>query len=436
LDDTQRAVQALYRSDPDREWGRLTRHRTEFAVTLRALEDHLPPPPADLLDCGGGPGRYAITLAQRGYHVTLFDLSPELIALARRNAEQDDVELAAYAQGTATDLSRFPGDSFDAVLLMGPLYHLLKKTERRQALTEAYRVVKPGGWVFAAFIGRYAGHIDAAAHYPTRAPQMPDLYRRIAETGRLPPRPDGSVGFTGYFTHPSEVRTLCHQAGLDTIEVLGVEGVTSGHEEKINALEGEAWEFWADLNYEIARDPAILGGVEHLLAVCRKPLWKQVLVDLVSELESAGISYKVVGGASLALHGLDVPVKDLDLEMPVDDIYRFQEHFGESAVQPVAWRESDRIRSHFGRFIFDSVTVEVMAALERRTTDGRWAPSLASTDERVSLHDVRVHVTALEEEALAYIRRGRLDRAALALPACSPDRCFALLREAQDRGLF
>ena len=63
MNDTHRAVQALYRSEPDREWERLARHRTEFAVTLRALDEHLPPPPADVLDCGGGPGRYAITLA-------------------------------------------------------------------------------------------------------------------------------------------------------------------------------------------------------------------------------------------------------------------------------------------------------------------------------------------------------------------------------------
>jgi ubiquinone/menaquinone biosynthesis C-methylase UbiE len=60
----------------EQEWERLGRHRTEFAVTIRALAGHLPPPPARVLDCGGGPGRYAIELARRGYDVTLFDLSP------------------------------------------------------------------------------------------------------------------------------------------------------------------------------------------------------------------------------------------------------------------------------------------------------------------------------------------------------------------------
>ncbi|MGC9347251.1 MAG: methyltransferase domain-containing protein [Anaerolineae bacterium] len=436
MNDARDAVQALYRSEPDREWGRLARHPMEFAVTLRALDDHLPPPPADILDCGGGPGRYAVTLTRRGYNVTLFDLSPELIALARAKAEGHGVELAGYEQGTATDLSRFGADRFDAVLLMGPLYHLLEETERRQALAEAYRVVKPGGWVFAAFISRYAGHIDAAAHYPERAPKMPELYYRIAETGLLPPRANGSTGFTAYFAHPNEVRPLCRRLGLDVTALLAVEGVTSGREEKISALEGEDWQFWVDLNYKIAQDPSILGGTEHLLAVCRKPLWRRVLTNLARELDRANIAYKVVGGTSLALHGLDVPVNDLDLELPPGDIYRFQERFADYAIEPVTWRESDVIRSHFGRFVIDAVTVEAMASLERRTPDGRWVPSLASTGDTVEIDGTEIHVTSLEEEVLAYLRRGRLDRAALGLRACSPDRFRSLLKRAQQQNLF
>jgi ubiquinone/menaquinone biosynthesis C-methylase UbiE len=139
----QEAIQAYYRNDAEREWQRMERHRTEFAVTLRALEAHLPPTPARVLDCGGGPGRYAQALTQRGYTVTLFDLSPDLLVLARSRAAESGVTIADFAQGTATDLSRYPDDTFDAVLLMGPLYHLLEEDERRQALAEAYRVVKP-----------------------------------------------------------------------------------------------------------------------------------------------------------------------------------------------------------------------------------------------------------------------------------------------------
>ena len=431
----QRAVQSLYRSDPEREWRRMERHRTEFAVTLRVLDAHLPPAPAHVLDCGGGPGRYAIALAQHGYEVTLFDLSPELLAMAQEKATEAGVTLSGFVQGTATDLSRFADDSFDAVLLMGPLYHLLDEDERKQALAEAYRVVKPGGPVFAAFITRYAGHRDAAAHYPEQAFKEAEDYHHIAQTGLLPPRTDGAVAFTAYFAHPTEVALICRNIGLDVQAVLGVEGVASMHEELLNALDGAVWEFWVDVNYQIAHDPVVHGGVEHLLAVCRKPRWRSVLKRIATTLDTASIAYRVVGGTALALHGLPIPVNDVDIEMAVENAYRCQDLFAAYIVDPVAFRESEQVRSHFGCFTFDGVRIEIMADLHWRKGD-RWVPSFLTTHSTVDLDGAPVSVLELEEEALAYLRRGRLERLALCLPHCDPDRFVSLFQNAIAKGMF
>jgi S-adenosylmethionine-dependent methyltransferase len=268
---TRLYVEASYDQQPEREWERMDRHRTEFAVTLRALAEHLPPPPARLLDCGGGPGRYAIELTRRGYDVALFDLSAECLRLAREKAAEAGVTLASFEKGTATDLTRFPDDTFDAVLLMGPLYHLLEKTDRRQALAEAARVLKPGGPLFAAFISRHAVLRYAAAHDPTWPLEHPDLLESVLTGGVLPPRGEKGLAFVAYFIHPTEVIPLCRQAGIETVTVLGVEGVVSMIEEQVNALSGKAWERWVDLNYQLASDPSIHGCVEHLLAIGAKP---------------------------------------------------------------------------------------------------------------------------------------------------------------------
>jgi ubiquinone/menaquinone biosynthesis C-methylase UbiE len=430
----QDAVRALYQSDPNREWHRLERHRTEFAVTLRALEVHLPPPPAHILDCGSGPGRYAIELARKGYQVTLFDLSSKELDIAREAAAEAGQEMAGYEVGTALDLSRFADASFDAVLCLGPLYHLLDEADRRRALEEVYRVARPDAPVFVAFIARYAAHRDTAANYPERLVEDPDLYQTILDTGCIHPRSDGTPTFVAYLAHPAEVQPLCREAGFDVRHVLGVEGVVSTTEEKINTLQDQAWNRWVDVNYEIAHDPYSLGGVEHILAVCRKPKWRGVLERIARTLNDAGVDYAVVGGAALALHGLPVPVNDLDVEIrSPEDLPIVRDKFSPYVIDPIVYRESEDVRSFFGKLSVEDVPVEIIAALEWRRED-RWVPSFLSTYEDIELSGTPVSVLTLEEEALATLRRGKLKRAALALPHCDPVRFQSLLCNAQREG--
>jgi ubiquinone/menaquinone biosynthesis C-methylase UbiE len=270
---TSEHVERAYDADPQREWARLERHRTEFAVTLRALHEHLPPPPARVLDCGGGPGRYASELARLGYEVTIFDLSAACLRLAQEKAAEAGATLAAYEHGTATDLSRFADASFAAVLLLGPLYHLLEEGERRQALAEAYRVLQPGGVLFASFITRYAGLRWAAANAPAWPLENPELNELLLVSGRQPPRSEADPQFVAYFAHPAEVVPLCQGAGFAVVTVLGVEGVVSMIESGVNALSGAAWDLWVDLNYRLAADPSIHGCNEHLLVIAVKPHW-------------------------------------------------------------------------------------------------------------------------------------------------------------------
>jgi len=428
-------IARYYDAQSEREWEREKRNPTEFAITRRALAEHLPPPPACVLDCGGGPGRYAIELARQGYEVTLFDLSPKSLQLAQEKAAEANTTLAAYEQGTATDLSRFPDDTFDAVLLLGPLYHLLEEEERQRALGEARRVLKPGGRLFAAFIPRYAVQRWAAANKPAWPLEHPELWEIILTTGVLPPRWEGESSFVAHMIHPNEVVPLCQRAGFEVVTVLGVEGLVSMIDDGVNELSGAAWDAWENLNYRVAADPSIHGCVEHLLAIAINPRWRAVLRRIVPQMDEAGIAYKVVGGASAALNGVPLAVKDLDIEMSAQDAHRFQALFANRAVRPVTLSESETYRSHFGRFDFDGMTVEIMGDLRRREGEG-WALTMAATETTVGLDGANVRVPWLEEETLAYIRRGRLDRAALCLPHCDADRLLALLRGEQAVGVL
>src|SRR5262249_13757104 len=131
----------------------------EFARTKEVVLRHLPPPPATVLDVGGAAGAYALWLAERGYQVHLIHPVPRLVEEARRRSEAYPHRICTCQVGDARQLP-FKDGGADAVLLLGPLYHLTEAAERLRALREVYRVLRPGGVLFAAAISRCASALD------------------------------------------------------------------------------------------------------------------------------------------------------------------------------------------------------------------------------------------------------------------------------------
>ena len=259
-------VEKYYDQNAQSEWDRLERHRIEFQVTLRALTEFLPAPPARLIDIGGGPGRYAISLAQRGYHVTLVDLSRVSLELARHKAAELELELDGFVHANVLELTTLPAASFEAVLLLGPLYHLHKLKERETALKQARRLLKPGGLVFASFITRFAGFRDAAVHGYSFVLDDPAYSVKLLETGIH----DNGIGFAdAYFSHPDEVIPLGESAGFTTLRLMGCEGILADHEDYVNSLTGADHGFWLDINYRMAQEPSLLGASDHMLYIGR-----------------------------------------------------------------------------------------------------------------------------------------------------------------------
>lgn len=263
-------IEQFYDLNTASEWGRLDRHRTEFAVTMRVLHDYIPTQPVDILDVGSGPGRYAIALARHGHRVTLVDLSKKSLDYAKEQAQKAKVELAGCVRGNALSLSGFENATFSVVLLLGPLYHLQSETERRQAVRESRRVLKSGGIILASFITRYAPFRWAAKNDPS----WMSSNRQLLETGVFTPSmvPQGADrGFTNaYFASLSEVKPLMEQEDFETLDLIGCEGIVSLIEEKVNALTGREFDEWVELNYQLGRDPSVQGACEHLLYVGKK----------------------------------------------------------------------------------------------------------------------------------------------------------------------
>jgi ubiquinone/menaquinone biosynthesis C-methylase UbiE len=267
-------VRRYYDDNAEREWLRLETDRVEYAITLRALQEHLAEPRRRVLDIGGGPGRYAIELARQGYDLTLADISSAELEIARARAADAGVALTDVVLCDARDLSRFADKSFDAVLMLGtmthamPLYHLLDAGDRAQAITEARRVLAPGGRFFAAYIVRTAVLRFWAKYDPMRVANDRHRYEEHLRTGEV----RDNFGFTDvYVAHPAEITPAMEAAGFRALDLIACEGVISMIREKVNELTGDAWQTWVDLNYMLAKDPSNHGGAEHLLYVGEKP---------------------------------------------------------------------------------------------------------------------------------------------------------------------
>jgi SAM-dependent methyltransferase len=193
----------------------------EFERTKEIISRYVPAG-ATVADVGGGTGRYADWLASTGHRVELVEPVESHVEIARRFA--GDPPRFGISLGEARDL-QFPDDSFDAVLLFGPLYHLGEEAERLEAVREATRICCPGGVVLAAAISRFApllgtirlGTISEAEVFANVQAETLGG-RRVPVARRTSPFPDA------YFHVPSELGAELASAGLQVERILGVEG--------------------------------------------------------------------------------------------------------------------------------------------------------------------------------------------------------------------
>jgi SAM-dependent methyltransferase len=252
------------------ERGRLLRakSRIEFVRTCEIIDRHLPPPPARVADIGGGLGVYAQWLARAGYSVAMRDLLDHHVAGAATALEGLDVEVA---QADARDLD-LPDASVDAVLLLGPLYHLPERADRLRALGEARRVLRPGGHIFAACISRWAPFLDGAVveRLYERLPAFADVLTSLHHDGYGPPLFDGD--FTGYFHRPDELRQEVIDAGFEVVDLVGVEGIAFALADIETRWSDEgARNALLDVTRHLERVPELLGLSPHLVLTGRRP---------------------------------------------------------------------------------------------------------------------------------------------------------------------
>jgi S-adenosylmethionine-dependent methyltransferase len=261
-------IAEFYNSNPDLEHGRLERHQLEYDLTWRYLHDYLPAQGA-ILEVGAATGRYTVGLARRGYQVTAVDLSAALLERCRQNLIEAGVaDCVRLVVADARDLGAVTERHFDAVLLMGPLYHLVASADRKLALQEGADRLRVGGVIFSAFLSRFGVMGDFIRRIPHWIEDQTHV-RSFLENGKRPDSyPRG--GFRGYFAHVSELAPLHEAIGIETLVVAGVEPGISADDASYNQLPPTQRHLWLDLLYEISTEQSIVGASRHLLYIGRK----------------------------------------------------------------------------------------------------------------------------------------------------------------------
>lgn len=265
------AVRAYYDQAPEETRLAFGPGQLEELRTRELILRHAPAPPATVLDIGGAAGAYAFWLAERGYEVHLVDAVERLVGVARERNAHAAHRLASCTVGDARSL-RASNEFADIVLLLGPLYHLVDEPDRLAALSEARRVLRPGGVLIAAAISRSASALDGLARELLRDP----AFRRILDRDLLDGHHENTTQQLDYFTtaylhRPEDLRNEVAAAGLEVVGLYGVEGpgwILPDFDAR-----------WADRDrrevlLHVARalesEPSVLGSSAHLIVVGHK----------------------------------------------------------------------------------------------------------------------------------------------------------------------
>lgn len=256
------AIRAFYESY-DEENRLTTRHgAVEYQTTMRYIERYLRPG-MRILEIGTGTGRYAHTLARRGYTVDAVELVEHNIAVFKANTQPD--EAITITQGNAKDLSPFTDNTYDITLLLGPMYHLFTEEEKLQALGEAIRVTKQGGVVFVAYCGNDATILQFCF---LRGMLKDPKYRQLVDPVTFRARSDPSELFELH--RKEDIDALRSHFPVTPLHFVAADGYANYIRTPLAEMDEELFDTYLQYHFATCERQDMVGYSNHLLDIFRK----------------------------------------------------------------------------------------------------------------------------------------------------------------------
>ncbi len=253
-----------YYNQYDEEGRLLSRHgQVEYLTTMKYINECLSgTSDPDILEIGAGTGRYSVTLAKQGHRVTAVELIPRNLEILK--SKLDGTERITPILGNALDLSVLPDASFSVTLVLGPMYHLYTREEKLQALNEAVRVTKPGGYLLVAYCMNEPT-IISYVFGKNKLREVTDLHMLTPDWHCISEPKD-----LFEMVRTEEIAALDAEVPVQRIKLVAADGATNYMRQVIDAMDDETFSKWMDYHFSTCERQDLIGASHHTLDILQK----------------------------------------------------------------------------------------------------------------------------------------------------------------------
>jgi ubiquinone/menaquinone biosynthesis C-methylase UbiE len=230
-----------------------TKHANiEFITAMKYIHEYIEEG-YSILDVGAGTGAYSIPLRDEGYDVTA-------VELVKQNLKYMEKANINCYQGTATDLSKFRDNSYDIVLLFGPMYHLLSMDEKIKALEEAKRVSKK--YIFIS----YCMNEFALIYHGFMEGYIKDDIKNIDDDFKILKDNDNLYSYVRL----EDINYLKDTCNLKRVKIINQDGPTEYIKKNVNNMDDETYDLFIKYHLSTCERPELLGAGRHILDILEK----------------------------------------------------------------------------------------------------------------------------------------------------------------------
>lgn len=255
----------------NQEEGRISTNKArkiEFIISSAILDGYINPQDS-ILDVASGTGIYSLYYAEKGHEVHAADLTPKHIEIINNKVSLSSTKLNIHTLvNNAVDLGKFHSDYFNTVLCMGPMYHMIEKSDREKCLLECIRVLKNGGILAIAYINKYF----VIPHLLTGENKVfsKSILSKVIDEGVIRDGQEDCFWTDAFFTSPTEIEAFLSLYNVDIIDHVAADGLSPFLRSSIDDMSDEEYNLWIHYQLKTCREKSILGMSNHGLVICKK----------------------------------------------------------------------------------------------------------------------------------------------------------------------